>query len=57
MFVVYEIISRGLHLPVTHFRYRDEAEWFIVEDCCDDGSDAARYYVEFSQEIPDYESI
>ncbi len=63
MFVVYEIISHGLHLPVTHFRYRDEAERFIAEDCCDDGSDTvcelckARYYVEFSQEIPDYESI
>jgi len=48
---------------MTHFRYRDEAERFIAEDCCDDGSDTvcelckARYYVEFSQEIPDYESI
>jgi hypothetical protein len=57
MFVVYEIISRDLHLPVDHFRYRDEAERFIVEECCYDGSNAFRYYVEFSKEIPDYESI
>ena len=58
MFVVYEIVCRELHLPVAHFDSRDEAERYIVEDCCDyPDADPADYCVEFSEEIPDYESI
>ena len=60
MFVVYEIISRDIHLPVDHFHYLDEAEKFIVEQLLADKAelwgDPSRYYVVFSKEIPDYES-
>lgn len=58
MFVVYEIVSHELALPVAHFDSHEEAGRYIVEDCCDyPDADPADYFVEFSEEIPDYESI
>ena len=56
MFVIYEDFG-DLVLPVTHFDTREEAEQFIVEDCCDNGLPDERWLIEEQDEEPDYLAV